>query len=244
MKFTTVSEKGGRVNNEDYLGHESEGVKHCFVLCDGLGGHSSGETASELAVSTILKEFKAFPEVSADAVRRYISSANEAIYGRQKSSSILRGMATTAAVLLTDGKKSAWGNVGDTRIYRFSLGRIAEVTEDHSMAFEEFRRGMIEYKDIRTSPHQNKLLRSLGAMPEVLPDVSETAGINGAASFLMCTDGFWEYVMENEMEKFHMMTLSSKAWLEKMLSALEKRVPPDNDNFSAVAVRMQMQDLL
>lgn len=244
MRFTTVSDKGGRINNEDFLGHAAIGTIHCFVLCDGLGGHSSGETASELAVQTILAEFKKSPEISKKSIQSYISAANTAIYERQSGSSILRGMATTASVLLTDGKKAVWGNIGDTRLYRFSLGKIAEVTEDHSVAFMDFKKGKYEYKDIRTSPDQNKLTKSLGTLPDIDPDISEVIKINGTTSFLICTDGFWEYVNEAEMEKLHMTTLSSKAWLEKMLEIIAKKAPSDHDNLSAIAIRMQLTDFL
>ena len=58
----------------------------------------------------------------------------------------------------------------------------------------------------------------------------------GVHAFLLCTDGFWEYVLEEEMEQDLRLARSAKQWLEKMRRRLQARAPADQDNNSAIVI--------
>ena len=57
-------------------------------------------------------------------------------------------------------------------------------------------------------------------------------------AFVLCTDGFWEYVYEDDIEKSFAKTKSPKEWLEKMLESLHENEKENNDNYSAITVEV------
>ena len=144
-------------------------------------------------------------------------------------------MSTTAALLLTNGERAVWAHVGDSRIYFITGGEISLITDDHSMAFMEFESGMISYDDIRESPNQNRLTRCIGGISGSA-DLSDEIVLKSGDAFLMCSDGFWEYVREDDIERTYAESFSPKEWLEKMLDVLHKNEIETNDNYSAIVV--------
>lgn len=235
MQITGVSKKGGRPVNEDAYGEAKANGILCAAVADGLGGHSGGEIASKLAVDTVLKEFVSSPAFSQEAIEGYIKAANEAIRETASTDPENVHMATTIVVLLKKGRRAVWANVGDSRLYRFRSGKLTEVTEDHSLAFIDFINGSIEYGDIRTSPDQNKLTNAMGAALREI-SVSDIVSVNPDTSFLLCTDGWWEYVTEEQMEATLRASRSPRAWIKEMLTIHEGTAPEGNDNYTAVAV--------
>ena len=244
MKFTKITDKGGRLNNEDCIDTAVKDGICCFIAADGLGGHNSGEVASKLAADTIKSEFLKNAEVSQKAVENYLKSAQKAIENHRKKDRQSFDMATTAVVLVTDGAAAVWAHVGDSRLYRLDGGKIKEVTEDHSVAFDKFKSGIIKYADIRTSSDQNKLLATIGSRASFRPEISKLTKIGPRAAFLLCTDGFWEFVTEDDMEKAYKSSVSSEEWLDNMLQILDANKSEVNDNFSAIAIKMQLFDCL
>ncbi len=240
MLVTGVSRKGGRKVNEDAYGEVRAGGVLCVAVADGLGGHNGGRIASGLAVDTILDVFKKEPDFSRDALIKYIMAANAAISEYAVNNPDYVHMSSTIVLLLVKGNRAIWANVGDSRLYRFKGGAIAEVTEDHSLAFLEFMNGDIEYDDIRASRGQNKLTCALGAAMADEGDVncSEITRIDGSAAFLLCTDGWWEYVKEEQMEKTAAESKTTRAWIEAMLKIREENAPEGSDNYTAAAVML------
>ena len=68
MRAVSLTNRGGRKNNEDYVGYANSDKLWCFVVCDGLGGQSFGEVASEIVCETVCKSFKKAPELSGKAL--------------------------------------------------------------------------------------------------------------------------------------------------------------------------------
>lgn len=230
-----VSRRGGRASNEDAVGSRRENGILCVVVADGLGGHRGGRIASELTVETVLDAFSENPSFSAEAVKNYIDAANKAVTDRADAEEQYGQMSSTVVILLVKGKKAVWGNAGDSRLYRFRRNRIEEVTEDHSIAFMDFLCGDIEYDDIRRSPNQNKLTSALGISSGEI-NISAVTPIDNETAFLLCTDGWWEYVDEDDMEDTLADSDSARSWVSAMLEIREREAPEISDNFTAAAV--------
>lgn len=235
MRAAKITNRGGRENNEDFICEaESNGV-WCYVLCDGLGGHEGGEVASKLVAETICAAFEKKPELSQKAAEEYIEAATNALVTKRAVTPDLFDMSTTVTLLLTNGERAVWAHVGDSRIYFITGGEISLITDDHSMAFMEFESGMISYDDIRESPNQNRLTRCIGGISGSA-DLSDEIVLKSGDAFLLCSDGFWEYVREDDIERTYAESFSPKEWLEKMLDVLHKNEIEYNDNYSTVAV--------
>ena len=237
MRVTWVSRIGGRKVNEDAVGKLTKNGITCIAVADGLGGHNAGEVASRTAVDTILKRFSEEPEFSREALTRYVTEAHNAVFEKSTTDPDYLHMSSTIVVLLIKGRRSVWCHVGDSRLYRFRNGWITEVTEDHSIAFRDFMEGLIEYGEIRNSSNQNKLTNAVGQYIENMV-ISQIRTADSATSFLLCTDGWWEYVTEEEMEETLRESYNSREWLEKMLEIRENTAPEGSDNYTAAVVFM------
>ena len=235
MKAAAITNRGGRENNEDYICHVNKKKLGCFILCDGLGGHDGGETASKTAAKAVCEEFKKNPRITPEAAEEYIKAASDSVKAAKWDGAPF-DMATTTALLLTDGETAVWAHIGDSRIYRITDGEISEITDDHSVAFMKFESGIITYDEIRTSADQSKLTRCIIGGEQDVPDVSDIVTLKHGDAFLICSDGFWELANERTVEKTLRSSRSPGEWLEKMLAALHKKEKEGNDNYSAFAI--------
>lgn len=242
MKFTSFCDKGGRPSNDDYYADANKNGIQCFAVADGLG--PNGSAASSLAVQTIIDEFKQHPELSSAALNHYITQAQSAILEAKAYTPEYDSIGTTIAVLITNGKQAVYASCGDTRIYTFRRSSISEVTEDHSEAFDKFETNHISYSEIRTDTDRHKLHRVLGDRLSWEPDISDVININSAFSFLICTDGFWNLITEDEMEKAKRFAFSSSTWLKRMLNKVQSRIQNGSDNITAAAICIEKSDVL
>ena len=223
------SDVGGRANNEDAVGvFERNGTTLC-VVADGLGGHDNGEVASN-AVLKVVANY-AYGNLSKTALYNATQRANEEILRRAGNSQ----MKTTLALLWMQNGNALVGTAGDTRIYQFRAGRIKFQSVDHTLAQLDVIAGDETAGDVRKNPDRNKLIRVVGMKAGFKVDISELQYQPGDA-FLLCSDGFWENILEDDMLRTLSQSKSAVDWLKAMRRILEPRLNKDSDNNSAIAV--------
>jgi PPM family protein phosphatase len=231
-----ISETGGRTNNEDFATFLPLDDAACWVVADGLGAHQGGEHASRSAAETVCQAFRANPAISGGALSAHISAAQEAILKLQQDSGV-SDMRTTIVVLLADARQAIWAHVGDSRLYRFQSRGLVAQTDDHTVPQSLVKAGEISAGQIRRHPDRNRLLRSLGERGPARPTVlREPVLLTAGDAFLLCTDGFWENVLELEMAADLVASASPDLWLERSLVRLRTRIGTQSDNYSALAV--------
>jgi PPM family protein phosphatase len=232
-----ISEAGGRGSNQDSCKWLHCHQYSCWALADGLGGHSGGEIAASAAVEAVLKAFSKAPECSRNALQLYFDAAQKSLQRPQQDNAELVRMRTTLVTLVTDAKRACWGHLGDSRLYRFQSCAVTACTEDHSVPQALVAAGEITSEAIRGHTDRGRLLRSLGGLGAARPTLLEKATELGWGDvFLLCTDGFWENVLESEMLADLEATASPEQWLKRLQSRLLKRVSGTHDNYSAIAV--------
>lgn len=239
LEIAVLSKAGGRATNEDACGFWPA-PEACFcALSDGLGGHHGGDVASKVAVQGILDWFRETPECSTEAVRAALQAGNSAVIRAQARDSRLGRMRTTAVVLSIDTRRNlaVWGHSGDSRLYCFRGGRITEQTSDHSVLQSLVDAGYLQPAELRTSPNRSRLLAALGEGDAFEMNVrpAELALLPGDV-FLLCTDGFWEYVEEEEMEQALGASPGASEWMRVLENQILARGPADQDNYSAIAI--------
>ncbi len=234
-----ITNPGGRDNNEDYVQHAVHGTEECFILCDGLGGHECGEAASAYVAETVAEMFRVHGD-SPTFLREAFQTAQSGLLALQRERGMMNAMKTTLVVLVVTDTQMKWGYIGDSRLYHiFQNGNAYERTRDHSMVQLLCDMGEIKESDIRHHEDRNKLLRVMGA--EWGKKSFELSGIlerGEPHAFVMMTDGFWEYVEEQEMLTLYRSTDSAEGWLAAMRNLLESRADMTRtDNYSAICVR-------
>lgn len=245
MDFNVYSytNQGGRDYNEDYSGYRQEGERGAFVLADGLGGHGFGEVASKLAVDYILSAMgnvwdateETVPSLSDDVLITLIDGANKAILECQNANLEYKNMRTTIAAAFVTGDIFRYINVGDSRVYYFKNGCLYAQSKDHSVSQMAVDLGEITQEEIRYHDDRSKLLKVLGDVETLnITKTEPQIKIDNGDAFLLCSDGFWEYVFETEMELDLVKSSTPEEWCGFMCRRLLRRVTGNNDNFTVL----------
>ena len=196
---------GGRRDNEDSADYWIEADSGIFVLADGLGGHRDGAAASALVTRSLLDSWsrKELPDKDTDIsawLYESILTANDELLAAQKEQG--SSMKSTIVALAIDWVNCAWAHVGDSRLYYLTNGHIIHATQDHSVSFKKFLAGEIGLEDINFDDDRSSLLRVVGDPGRCQPDTGMPE-INGQLcpgdAFLLCSDGFWEYLYDLEI---------------------------------------------
>jgi PPM family protein phosphatase len=193
-----------RDENQDAVAHADFEPCSLFVVCDGMGGHAGGSTASRLAADTILATFAtADPDLPhRERLERAILAANKAVFQAARSDRALKGMGTTAVTLLLDPDEGTAriAHVGDSRAYLVHAGAISQITRDHSMVQEMVERNLIRAEEAQNHPDANKILRALGIAKDVEVEVRRDPVPYVAGDLLvLCSDGLSDLVGASEI---------------------------------------------
>ena len=147
-------------------------------------------------------------------------------------------MKTTMVVLATDESTVQWGHIGDSRLYYFKNNRLVSRTLDHSVPQMLVASGEIREKDIRHHEDRNRLLRVIGIpWRKKTYEIAPPIPFDENQAFLLCSDGFWEYIEEAEMAAFLARSATPRQWLERMEQEVQKNgIGKNMDNYSAVGL--------
>ena len=237
LTFSSFTNEGSREVNEDALGCFSNGPSNCFVVCDGLGGHGMGDTASQTVVSVFKNLFE-----KSDKASRFLpeafSAAQEILLTEQIARNARQKMKTTAVALVTDKRHAYIGHIGDSRLYVFHKNCVLKRTLDHSIPQMLVLSHQLGEEEIRNHPDRNIVLRVMGVSWEKpMYELAKPLPLRKCQAFLLCTDGFWELVLEEEMCAFLQNSISPDEWLQQMVARVRERGRGRQmDNFSAIAV--------
>jgi protein phosphatase len=223
------------INQDSYAVDEGQGL---FIVADGMGGHAAGEKASQTAVQIISERLA--PQVSAatngqllDGLQTAIQDANREIINASMDDASMRGMGTTATVLVTKGNQLYVGHVGDSRAYLIRNRRIDQITEDHSIVAQLVRARAITPQEAARHPYRNVITRCLGMQVDVEADTQQRE-LKAGDRLLICSDGLSGLVSDDEMLQ---MVLSSddpqKTCVDLVNLALERG---GSDNITVVLV--------
>jgi PPM family protein phosphatase len=208
------------------------------IVADGLGGHRSGDVASQLAVKTTRDLFyRRHEKTVPDRLRMAIEHANEAIRKAGEESAERREMASTITAGVIRGSKLTVAQVGDSRGYLIRNSRIRQLTQDHSLVEEMVRNGEITPEQAAHHPQSNVITRALGTKETVDVDLFEEYLHDGDV-ILMCSDGLYRMVADAEL---------ARALVAEPQQAAESLVALANehgghDNISVILVRVSIPD--
>ncbi len=242
IQFASRSEIGARAGNEDYLQHGSLEAGWYAVLSDGAGGHSDGAVAADLVVRMVVHELGAAfarPAESAVRLERAVHVANDALNQRQQGLQGHKRMHATLVVLWIDkaGQQAVWSHVGDSRLYMLRNGRIAHVTRDDSVVQTMLDAGLIDAVQARTHAQRNQLIAAMGTEEPIEPHVSDAGfWIREGDAFLLCSDGWYDPLDDDEIEATLCGAHSARDWLDRMCALVQRRQRKNQDNYSAIAV--------
>lgn len=240
LRFAQITMVGDRRSNQDSLGNAQQDALACFVVSDGVGGQEGGEIASGIVVRAILERFLQESSFSPRALRSYVDCAIAQVAQRRLEELHLQNMSATVATLLIDQKNrcALWAHMGDTRIYLFRGGKIQRITKDHSLVQQFVDAGYCTAAESRTHPQRNALYAAIGQEGDTEPDVTrEMVDLQDGDAFLVCSDGLWEGLADEEMEQALGAAQSAEAWLTGMCNIADVMNQPSDGAAAGTAQR-------
>ncbi len=234
-----------RKNNEDNFAVDAR--LGLIVVADGMGGHNSGEVASDIATKTIVEFARKINASNPPFLPRggspglsprgrqlefCVQSANEVIFRKGQAFPKDSGMGTTVVAAIIDSSSVTVAHVGDSRLYLHRQEELSQLTQDHSLVGEQVRRGQISMEDASRSNLQNILTRALGSEGVVQVDVTDHQLLPGDI-VLVATDGLSKMVSDQEISR----TISALREPQLIVEALilKTRAAGGVDNVTVVA---------
>lgn len=250
VRFSGATDIGRkRSHNEDSIFLPTD--LRLVIVADGMGGHASGDVASQLAVSTVVSHFHATEDdqtitwpykvdrdIRAD-VNRMVTSvmlANLEIYERAKADSGSKGMGTTCVAVYFLDDQCIIGHVGDSRVYRHRAREITQLTEDHSLINDYIKMKRVTPEEAENWPHKNVIVRALGMKDTVQVDII-TEHLRIGDCYLLCSDGLCGMIGDDTIAHIIQDSPDLDYAVERLITAANEE--GGVDNISAVLARIE-----
>ena len=230
---TTVSDVGTvRANNQD----SSFAGEHLIAICDGMGGHAGGDTASSIAIRSLAHieqdDTGGDVEVISRMMETSVMAAHDAIVGKAKRERKLAGMGTTVTAVALVAGYWVVAHIGDSRAYLLRDGHLSRITCDHSYVQHLIDTGRITPAEAKNHPQRNVVMRVLGDFNiDPHPDISIRKA-HPADRWLLCSDGLCG-VLEDSTIKETMTALADQGECAQRLVQMALRAG-STDNVTAV----------
>ena len=228
-KFVTSA--GDFKINKDYFAYIELDDYACWVLADGLDS-ATEKMSAEIVVNSILSNFSEEPSLKKRKIKNYIKQANQ----RLKEESRTMSLQSTVLVVVSDYHFVRWGYVGNTRLYHLRKEKIRSCTTDHSIAQMMLEVGDISKQQLNQHQERNNLNKYLGKDKSIKPKISKKVELADDDILVLCTSGFWENIMDQELKSDLAEIKGSQELVDNLETKMLSNTASNLDNYSIVSV--------
>ena len=215
-----------RVLNEDaFLERTEIGL---WVVADGMGGHDSGEMASNMIVNDLKKIHEGLKlNRIVDDIEDKLINVNRKLIEKSNQSKRKTTIGSTAVIMVAYENYCVYLWVGDSRLYRLKNNSIKQLTRDHSQIQIYLENGLIDEEEAAVHPHRNMITRAVGAMEELYVDI-DIQMISKGDRYLLCSDGLNRHIKDNEIETILNEGESAEKTCNTLINTVLDRGAEDN----------------
>ena len=242
MKFSVyqISRQGGRERNEDRMGYAYTRESGLFVLADGMGGHPQGEVAAQLALQAISALFQKEARPMVKNVTEFLATALMAAHHQIIRYASEKGMLdtprTTLVAAVVQDRSATWVHCGDSRLYVVRDSELLTRTRDHSY-LEQQSMGLVRMDLI----NRNILFTCLGSPTKPVFDVTGPVSLQQGDKILICSDGLWGSLSDNEIVR-HLATQPVSDAVPDLVEAALANGGEHSDNVTVIAFEWETPD--
>lgn len=249
LEAYTIYELGQRSNQEDSIfpaSGEASGDDRLFILCDGMGGHSSGEVASAAVCEGLGRTVMSIcPDPEGEFSDEDFQKALAAAYDLldTKDDGATKKMGTTMTFLKLHSEGCTIAHIGDSRVYHIRPGKDKESTEilfqtvDHSLVNDLIRAGELLPEEVKDFKQKNVITRAMQPNMERRSKASlhHVGDIRPGDCFMLCSDGILEN-MEDDNLKFIFSDACGD--IANKVDVIRNATAGNRDNHSAIIVHI------
>jgi PPM family protein phosphatase len=213
------------------------------VVADGMGGHVSGEVASNLTCRRYIEAFSTSDGALAQRLDEALTASNEALECAIRDDAALTGMGCTFVAIYLDSDGLRWVSVGDTALLLYRNGTLRRLNADHSlgaMLNRQVEAGLIPPEAAQNDPRRRALRSALTGGQIPLKDSEFNPYPLGTSDWvILATDGL-EVLSGNEIasivkEQEHS---SAEAIAGSLMEAVEKKQAEYQDNTTVIVLQL------
>jgi len=237
-----LNETGKRENNEDCIfpfPNQATENDTLFIVCDGVGGLAKGEIASKLACDSFAQYFENNNIVTSSETE----ILNAFAFVQQKFDEYItnqptaKGMGTTLTLLHLHENGCTVAHCGDSRIYQIRKNQIIFKTIDHNATNDLLKQGIITPEEAAEQPKTNRITRAIqgNLVQRTKPDIQIISDIQTDDYFVLCSDGVYGCLADNELVEILTANQTENEKLETIKILCEAN---SNDNFSIYIIKI------
>lgn len=224
---------------------------YVFMIADGVGGGNAGEVASELSLSSIedflLNTLKRFSNLQASEEQLALRSLQEALcqadsrlFEESAKHPQWRGMATTLTMAFAVNWRLFVAHAGDSRCYLLTGGKLQQLTQDHTMAAELSRLGVITAERAAIHPWRHVVTNILGGKEQGVRVELHSLDLHAGDVLLLCSDGLTEMVPEADITALLLAERDPQRACERLISEANRL--GGKDNITVIVTRIGAAD--
>jgi serine/threonine protein phosphatase PrpC len=244
MQFSVYQEShiGGRKVNQDRMGYSFTRDALLLVLADGMGGHIGGEIAATIMMQSISALFQQQATPYVKKPERFLEDAfieaHQEIHRYREANNLPETPRTTVVACLVQHNNAIWAHCGDSRLYWLRRGQILGRTRDHSHIEHLISKGLADPSERATHPDRNKLYNCIGATSLPRIEVSRQVGLEAGDVLLLCSDGLWSMLPDEEI-MHRLSTQTIVRAVPELIAAATTIAGASSDNTTALAIMWQ-----
>ena len=213
------------------------------VLSDGMGGHVSGEVASQLVSDQSLQHFLAMPGEPEDKIKTVLDASNESLERAVRSNSKLSGMGCTLVVAYLNSEGVRWASVGDSSLLLFRGGQLYRLNQNHSLGAlldKQAAAGLITYEEAHSSPNRHSLRSALIGGPIAISDITHTPqSVLPGDWVIVASDGLEALTGDEIAATIGKASAATPGDLtRRLLDQVDRKAISNQDNTSVIAVKV------
>lgn len=249
MEYKARSVKGlkSEVNEDSYLLPSGKGLLlkkpnhskkgHLFIVCDGMGGYKAGEIASRQCAKLIWEDFY-YKSNDINNINKWIGNeiddVNRRLFYLAAENEAYLGMGTTLVGVIINSGYAYVFNVGDSRCYFLSEGKLKQLTEDDSEVWHLFRRGLIEKDEIIESNRKHLITEAIATKPSVNYHLYEPVKLPEHYTLMLSSDGLHDVTLDSRIEELLNRKASAKKKCELLIT--EAIANKSNDDITVMVI--------
>ncbi len=243
IEYAAITDIGKRSNNEDAYAIKEVQANYLFAVADGLGAHTGSELASQFLCAGLSEYFqKYYKKFNGNqelhhiitSVQQFVAEAY-AYMSENLRKNLAYDARTTLAFAILNKDRMILAHLGDSRVYHFTENEILWRSTDHSLAQQMLLKGDILESELDHHPTRNILLKCYGPRTFEDPSITVREALKPHEAILICSDGFWENMNQEDLSTF-LVSHNLETALEEYVQNSRETVPA-LDNLTAICAR-------
>ncbi len=178
---------------------------HLYIgaIADGVGGNGNGYLAARSAIDYIMHKFNYYSKNIYKQLLDIFKGANETVCKLNSNIYSTKNIACTCVCVVVSGVDLYWASIGDSRLYKRSSNDFVQLSDDHTLVNDLYKKGKINLEEKNTHPKKNVITRAFGIKAKTNFDIQYLKDqFNIGDKLLLCSDGLYTYLKDEEIDLF------------------------------------------